>query len=63
MKRLIAFIVAALTMAGCSVLPEAIPPSKREGRLYCYTRYAFEGDKRRVRLVGVDAVTRRLNIA
>ena len=52
MKRPIAFTFAALMMAGCCVLPEAIPPSKREGRLYCYTRYAFEGDERRVHFVG-----------
>ena len=52
MKRLIVICIAALMMAGCCALPEAIPPSKREGRLYCYTRNAFKGDERRVRFVG-----------
>lgn len=52
MKRLVVICIAVLMMAGCCILPEAIPPSERKGRLYWYTRNAFEGEGHRVRLVG-----------
>ncbi len=50
--RLVAVSITALMMAGCCILPEAFPPSERRGRLYWYTRNAFEGEGHTVRLVG-----------
>ena len=52
MKKLILVLVVLVTASGCSVLPESIPPSERNGQLYCYTRHAFDGKERRVRFVG-----------
>ena len=52
MKRLILVIMTLSIASGCCVLPEAIPPSERNGQPYCYTRHAFDGEERRVRFVG-----------
>lgn len=52
MKKQILALMTLAMASGCCVLPEAIPPSERKGQLYCYTRHAFDGEKRRVRLVG-----------
>lgn len=52
MKKLILAFMALATASGCCILPESIPPSERNGQLYCYTRHAFDGTERRVRFVG-----------
>ena len=52
MKRLILVIMTLSIALGCCVLPEAIPPSERNGQPYCYTRHAFDGEERRVHFVG-----------
>ncbi|MBQ6339296.1 MAG: hypothetical protein IJI36_09135 [Kiritimatiellae bacterium] len=53
MMRRIGVNIAVLMMAGCCVLPEAIPPRERKGQLYCYIRHAFCGvDEHSVHLVG-----------
>lgn len=52
MKKQILALMTLAMASGCCVMPEAIPPCERKGQLYCYTRHAFDGEERRVRLVG-----------
>ena len=51
MKKQILALMTLAMASGCCVLPEAIPPCERKGQLYCYTRHAFDGEERQVRLV------------